>query len=181
MSYIGNKPADTIASSSDIADGAITSAKLASSSVTQPKVNGGVAGTGPAFSAYQSSATSLSNGAYTKVLFANESFDTNNNFASSAFTPTVAGYYQLNSAVGFVNGQTTRSRIVIYKNGSQASAGVDFASASGTYDIMVSSLMYFNGSTDYAEIYVYQSSGSSQNTDTSSYNTYFNGAMVRAA
>lgn len=138
-----------------------------------------VSGNMPAFSAYQSAATSLSTGAYTKVLFGNETFDTNNNFASSTFTPTVAGYYQINASVGLANGQATRTRLVIYKNGSQYCAGTDISTAYITGN--VSSLVSMNGSTDYLEIYVYQSSGIAQLTDTNSFTTQFSGSLVRAA
>ena len=54
--------------------------------LTLPTTNGTIittgstfAGTGPAFSAYNSSATSLASGTNTQVLFATEDFDTNNN------------------------------------------------------------------------------------------------------
>ena len=75
MAYIGQKPAERVLTSADISDAAITAAKLASSSVTQPKINGGVAGTGPAFSAYQSSAQTLSNATFTKISFQTEEFE----------------------------------------------------------------------------------------------------------
>lgn len=152
---------------------------LPSATITQTNIATPVGGTGPAFSAYQSSATSLSNNTYTKVLFANELYDTNNNFASSTFTPTVAGYYQINCSVQTNAGQTTRTRIVIYKNGSQFAAGTDINT--GFTGGTASSIVYFNGSTDYVEVYIYQSSGTTQLTESSSFNTYFNGSMVRAA
>lgn len=147
-----------------------------------PVVNSGssLAINGPAFSAYQSSGTSLSNNTYTKVLFDTEDFDTNNNFSSSRFTPTVAGYYQLSASILFASGQTTESVIAVYKNGSlfkllQDIRATFVASFSGSI------LVYANGTTDYFEIYCYQSSGGSINTNTASYGTYFNGSMVRAA
>ena len=54
----------------------------------------------PAFSAYSNTAQTFVNGVEQKVTFAVENWDTNNNFASSRFTPTVAGYYQLNFNIG---------------------------------------------------------------------------------
>jgi len=52
-----------------------------------------VAGNGPIFSAYSSAGQTVSNNTITKILFDTENFDSNSNFASSRFTPTVAGYY----------------------------------------------------------------------------------------
>ena len=53
----------------------------------------------PAFSAYSTTNQSIPQEVSTKIVFNAENFDTNNNFASSRFTPTVAGYYQINGAV----------------------------------------------------------------------------------
>ena len=74
-----------------------------------------VSGNMPAFSAYLSAGQSINSSEYTKVLFNTELFDTNNNFASSRFTPTVAGYYQVNL---MTVGQTVTSAVfsAIYKN-----------------------------------------------------------------
>ena len=69
----------------------------------------------PAFSAYANVATSLASGSPTKVLFQVEEFDTNANFASSRFTPTVAGYYQINAQVGF-DGSVSTAVLYIYKS-----------------------------------------------------------------
>ena len=66
--------------------------------LTLPVQTGTVMVNGPAFSAYANAATSLTNGAFTKISFQVEDYDTNNNFASSRFTPTVAGYYQISAA-----------------------------------------------------------------------------------
>jgi hypothetical protein len=53
----------------------------------------------PAFSARAATTQSLSNTTYTKVTLGTEEFDTNSNFASSRFTPTVAGYYLITGSV----------------------------------------------------------------------------------
>jgi hypothetical protein len=116
---------------------------------------GGVA---PAFSAYQSSAQTLANATFTKMLFQTEDFDTNNNFATSRFTPTVAGYYQVSTFIYFGNtvGENLTS---IYKNGgnfkrlNNSGPTANGSSAGG------SCLAYCNGTTDYIEVYGYQSSG----------------------
>ena len=148
--------------------------------VTVPSVTGTamVSGNMPAFSAYNSSATSLASGTNTQVLFATEDFDTNNNFASSRFTPTVAGYYQLNSAISIAGGGgATEIIAIIYKNGALFKSGADGGTAS--FRTVVSSLVYANGTTDYFEIYCY--SGAARTTEATSSATWFNGTLVRAA
>ena len=148
--------------------------------VTVPSVTGTamVSGNMPAFSAYNSSATSLASGTNTQVLFATEDFDTNNNFASSRFTPTVAGYYQLNSAISIAGGGgATEIIAIIYKNGAVFKSGADGGTAS--FRTVVSSLVYANGTTDYFEIYCY--SGAARTTEATSSATWFNGTLVRAA
>ena len=73
---------------------------LPAASIPQAALAAGVAGNGPAFSAYQSTQqTGISSATFTKVNFQTEEFDTNSNFASSTFTPTIAGYYQINSVI----------------------------------------------------------------------------------
>jgi hypothetical protein len=135
-----------------------------------------VAGNGPTFSAYQSSAQALSASTMTKILFQTEEFDTNNNFASSTFTPTVAGYYQLNARFR-VSTSLANSGLSIYKNGSNIKNGVYVDTTS--VGMQVNSLIYFNGSTDYAEIYGYFSVA--QNTTSGQTETWFNGYLARSA
>jgi hypothetical protein len=138
-----------------------------------------VSGNMPAFSAYQGSNQSVIANTWTKVLFQTEVFDTNNNFASSTFTPTVAGYYQVNGCTnwGITSGVAATS---MYKNGIILYYG-DFVPAGviGATST-VSGLVYCNGSTDYIEIYCYQTNGTNNTTPGQSA-TYFNGSMVRAA
>lgn len=146
-------------------------------SVTQGMLAAGVVGNGPAFGAYSNAATSLSSNVNTKILFQVEEFDTDNNFSSSRFTPSVAGYYQINASVQF-NGTTTVS-IAIYKNGILFKIG-NYTGASGSSPIIVvSSVLYLNGTSDYVEIYC--TSTVSLNTLPDQYRTYFNGFLARAA
>jgi hypothetical protein len=152
-------------------------ALVAPTALTVPNTTGTVmvSGNMPAFSAYAGSATSLSGGGFTKVLFDTEEFDTNSNFASSRFTPTVAGYYQINGAVSVGTG--TQLVCSINKNGSEYKRGTNVTVSSN--QSIVSSVISFNGSTDYVEIFGF--SGVTQNTNTGIALVYFNGSMVRAA
>ena len=140
-----------------------------------------VSGNMPAFSAYAGSVTSLTSSAEVKILFDTEEFDTNNNFASSRFTPTVSGYYQINGAVRLA-ALNASVYVQINKNGSAYKIGTLIqVAASYSPVLLVSSVVYLNGSTDYVEIYAFQNSGSSQNTTAGSIVTWFNGSLVRAA
>ena len=141
---------------------------------------GTFAGTGPAFSAYANVTNSLATGGATKVLFDTEIFDTNDNFASSRFTPTVAGYYQLSTTVGFASFQSTETILAFYKNGSLYRYYNDQI-VTRLYYFGASDLIYCNGTTDYIEVYVYQYYGSSVNTATGSAVTSFSGVLVRSA
>lgn len=136
----------------------------------------------PAFSAYSSNTSSLTNGAYTKVLYDTELFDTNNNFASSRFTPTVAGYYQLSGAVAFDGPVTSEVVLVLYKNGAAFHNFYDATISSNAYCFSGSCLVYANGSTDYFEIYCYQnSSRNAYGQAGATRYTWFNGCLLRGA
>jgi hypothetical protein len=163
--------------------GAVTTPYLLDGSVTQAKLAAGVAGNGPAFSAYPSANQSVSNASWTKITYDVESFDTNNNFASSRFTPTVAGYYQINAralANGYANNQTI---ISIWKNGSESKRlNQTPNSTASSVCPMGSALIFMNGSTDFLEIYVNQNSGSTQ-TFLGGFapEAYFEGFLARTA
>jgi hypothetical protein len=171
--------------------GAITLAAPAVSgtnTATLPAATGTVmvSGNMPNFRAYATGGTSCASGAFTKLLFAGETFDTNNNYASSTFTPTVAGYYQINAKVEFLSTSTTGLfRLSIYKNGSDYCDGTPDAARSylttWSPSPAVSGLVYCNGTTDYIEIYGYNSSGSTFSTDTGTVTTYCSGFLTRTA
>jgi hypothetical protein len=134
------------------------------------------AGTGPAFSAYPSSPQSISNNTYTKILFQTEEFDTNNNFASSTFTPTVAGYYQVNLSITPTT-TVTLVEAAIFKNGTAIKRSY-FVGTNGM--AITSALIYMNGTTDYLDGYGFVS-GTTPSLSANLALTYFQASMVRAA
>jgi hypothetical protein len=143
------------------------------------------AGTGPAFSAYLSLNQSVTSGTFTKVQFNTEEFDTNSNYDNATnyrFTPTVAGYYQVNAFIaGGASTALTRCICSIYKNGSEFKRGTDFvASAAVNGNSIASALISFNGSTDYVEIYGVISAGTALVTGGQTI-SFFQAAMVRSA
>ena len=181
----GKVVADGTISNSDLSTGAPSwdaSGNLTATSFVGPLSGNSATATkfasAPAFSAYQSSAQTVPSGAYTKVQLQTEEYDTNNCFDNTAnfrFTPTVAGYYQLNAAF-FLATSSVTVVTAIYKNGTIYKKGSSIATAGGT---SVSSLVYLNGSTDYVEFYCYASTG--QALLTGAENTYFNGVLVKPA
>jgi len=154
---------------SGIANGAVTQAKLASN----------VSGNGPAFRAYAGTATTVPTNTPTKLSFNTENFDTNNNFANSRFTPTVAGYYQINASAGIANPWAANATAQIYKNGAQHSVG--FQIVGTTAIVAVSDVVYCNGTTDYVEIYGVHVAGGDRTFVASQTDTFFSGCLVRAA
>ena len=154
--------------------------------VTIPAATGTVmvSGNMPAFSAYKSSNQSITSNTWTKVTFDTEEFDTNNNFASSTFTPTVAGYYQVNGTADLFSssGTATRSSIRIYKNGGSVyKAGNEVQITNQTeMSCVVSVLIYMNGTTDYLELYALQT-GTSPSVAGSQGLSYFQACLVRGA
>lgn len=136
-----------------------------------------VSGNMPAFSAYANATQAISATTVTKVTFDTKLFDTNNNFASSRFTPTVAGYYQCSWSLSSSIVQGNRFIPMLYKNGAETLRGTD--TPTNTWSTTGSGLVYCNGTTDYLEVYIYF--GNAANTGGNSVSTFFTGALVRAA
>lgn len=120
---------------------------------------------GPTFKAYRlTSAQSITPNVYTKVQFNGEAWDTANCFDSTTnyrFTPNKAGYYQLSTGLLFTGNNDTETNVSMRKNGTnEALLNLDnmgpqlYKSAGG------STILYFNGSTDYVEVFVYVGAGS---------------------
>ena len=141
----------------------------------------------PAFSAYMGGVQTISTATFTKLAFNTKVFDTNTNYdavTNYRFTPTVAGYYQVNGGCR-INQPAGGSEVILslYKNGAELIRGADnyitatggFVSPSFTY------IVSMNGSTDYIELWIYQSSGVSQSTSNNVYGSWFQASMVRSA
>ena len=162
----------------------IPSAVAGTTTVTMPSATGTmmVSGNMPAFSAYASTNQTVSDATITKITFDTEEFDTNNNFASSRFTPTVAGYYQVNAVINFSQTLITDCVTWIFKNGGQYKRGFGFAgSGQSKFIAPITTLVYLNGSTDYVEVYLYSDGTGNVSVNGSSQDVWFNGSLVRGA
>jgi hypothetical protein len=157
--------------------------------LTLPAQTGTVMVNGPAFSAYNSTATTVVNGsAGTQIALQTAIFDTASCFSTSTwkFTPTVAGYYQINGVVSFADAPITASAIQSYisKNGTDANSAVASSCVGGNtiyVQVLTSVIVYLNGSSDYVCLVAYQNQGSTRTTQTGASKTYFNGCMIRSA
>ena len=138
---------------------------------------------GPAFSAYLASGQTITSSTFTKVQINTEEFDTNSNYDNATnyrFTPTVSGYYQVNGAVRYDASTTpTRCILSIYKNGAEFKRGNDLGNNST--ESIVSTLVYFNGSTDYIELWTYISAVTAIIGSAGQALVYFQASMVRSA
>ena len=162
---------------SKLTTGTLPIARVADAAVTQAKLASGVTTTGPAFRAYASSTTTLTDNAATKVTLATEDFDTASCFASSRFTPNVAGYYQFNFSAR-VDG-AGNLQALLSKNGSTVSAG---SLVSGTgFNSTGSDVVYLNGTTDYVELFAYHFSGGSVTASINGAANFLSGFLARAA
>ena len=132
---------------------------------------------GPAFAAYEGTAQALTANVATKLVFGTELFDTNNNFASSTFTPTVAGYYQL-SAGSYISAAGTKL-LNLYKNGVLF---LEFGRNASNTDTTLSgsALVYANGSTDYFDFYGLSTVSANAGVAANPQVKWFTGALVRA-
>ena len=121
----------------------------------------------PTFRAYSNEDQSLSANTWTKKLYQVEDWDTAGNFASSRFTPTTAGYYILTASQ--YNPDAGTLTLAFYKNGSINSVGP----SGGTpgFKAQNTTIMYFNGTTDYVEVFVNTTQTGLYNGSTSSYFT----------
>ena len=122
----------------------------------------------PAFEANRTSTFLVPNTTVTKVQFDNEVFDTNgyyDNATNYRFTPLVAGKYMVYSTMSISennSGALNAGYGYIYKNGSLHSAQyVAYLNNPGQIaGITLNSVVEFNGTTDYVEIFAYMNSTS---------------------
>ena len=154
-----------------------------SNTATLPAATGTVmvSGNMPAFSAYGTAFQSVASSTFVKMAFNTKDFDTNSNYDTSTyrFTPTVGGYYQINATISAGTAVTGAVQIAIYKNGSIYSYGTNIPNANLGPNAVVSNVVFCNGSTDYIEIYGYQTSGGSINLGSGGSTYKFSGCLLR--
>jgi hypothetical protein len=146
-----------------------------SAAATGMKWAAGGASNNPSISVFRTTDQTVTANTYTKVQFTSEAWDTDNCFDSSTnfrFTPTVAGKYQIQFCI---IGSGTQNYGVLYFNGTRVK-GVGQGGAGGTAN--GSTILSFNGSTDYVEFFAYLASGTTI-TGTAEY-SYATAAYLRS-
>jgi hypothetical protein len=134
--------------------------KLITNSIT----SGAIANT-PAFEAYASSTqTGLSDGVWTKLTIDTELFDTDgyyDNVTNYRFTPLIAGkyfVYVMSNMDSVTIWKANALSIAIYKNGTEyINSHLEVNASNNVMDNItgkVSSIIEFNGSSDYVEGYI---------------------------
>ena len=114
----------------------------------------------PSFRAYSASAQNLTNNTALKIVFGTEDFDTNSDFASSRFTPTVAGTYFVFSQIVISNDSVAEALKygvnIMKKNTSELvrnTVDAKNSSPSNQSANYVATLVAMNGSSDYIEVF----------------------------
>jgi hypothetical protein len=143
-----------------------TSASGALKKMTRANFVSGIGGANtPAFYAQGASDQGWSDDATAKIIFGTEVYDTDNTFASSRFTPGVAGTYKIYCGIqvgtdSTAYGAVDHCRLQLYKNGSVLIRADYDSRGSDTGNGFVSFTLNGNWSVvaddnDYYEIYVY--------------------------
>lgn len=172
---------DTITTVSFYVSSVLNAIPATNNSINQAYLAGNVGATGPAFNAFANTTQSITAATWTKVNFPNERFDTNSNFASSRFTPSVAGYYLLTSNVYFAsNPGVAILNLSINGDGSNG-IGLNRMTISGAGQVTGSVVVFMNGTTDYAEIFFYSTNANTLSDSTASTFVTFSGFLARAA
>ena len=195
--FIGKKPTAAPLTSSDVADGIITNAKLAQDIISGDTALGATpadtdeflvsdagtlkrldyslikASSTPAFLATRNSNQSISANTTTKIQYDDESFDTDNTYDNSTnyrWTPGVAGKYVIGASAG-VDTQSDHNHlsVEIRKNGTAIAYVIDANQHLGVRNMTI---IDDANTTDYYEVFLRQDNGT-ENTTASAAIMYF--------
>jgi hypothetical protein len=156
--------------------------------VGQFNANGYKPATFPTFRARLSGNQTLSASTETLIQFNTTDWDTTNgdfDTTTYSYTPSIAGYYQVNAQILFNTGIADQKQtwVKLNKNGSSYCIGV-VMNTSGTNDQctpVVSTLVYLNGTTDYIGIYGRHGDSSSRTIGSNSHLTNWTCYLVQPA
>jgi len=144
---------------------------------------------GPAFRVSRTTSTTLSSATNTTVPFNNDfsiygtSFDTASCYDATnyRFVPNVAGYYFFHSQVQATDGNTGTFNLNLLKNGTRIASHQAETDSTTTYPThRVAATLYMNGTTDYVEVQMRQTTGSNMTIYYQEWG-FFEGYMVRGA
>ena len=117
----------------------------------------------------------IANATLTEVVFDNIDFQIGTGFdtVTGRYTPTVEGYYLVNSSIAYLSFSGGTTEVYVYKNGVvQSVSAVDSSAAlaGGFYQSpCISDVLFLNGTTDYVSIFTRHDAGPAFNIETISY------------
>lgn len=130
------------------------------------------------FRVYKTSAQTLGNDSWDKILFNVEDYDTNGNFDSTTnyrYTVPVDGFYHFAARLSAAS--TTQLMIAIYKNGSRLERGDHQLKGSGVSGVTYTDTLQAVAG-DYFEIYGRSTGGGAMELAATDTVTYFTGFLV---
>ena len=137
------------------------------------------------FMAWNNSATTVNNATNTKIPFTTENFDNDSFYdaTNSKYIPQIAGWYMVGCRMQMQFTATAGEFFChLYKNGSSYKRLEGQPCVNGTYSSPQSLIpVYMNGSTDYLEIYAWQTSGVSRTNNNGDGISYFYGYLLQQA
>jgi len=188
ISSVLNAIPNTAGSVSNSNLAALSTLPVSGGTITLPQVTGTamVSGNMPAFSSLMQSNQTVTANTLTLVQFnqtaSANTFDTASAFNTStyAYTPKVAGYYQVTGSITGPSVTTGAVAGFLYKNGSNIQQLSQVPNVTGSGIATGSYIIYLNGLTDYIQIYVYcTTTGGTIYSGQSG--SYFQAVLVRAA
>lgn len=134
------------------------------------------------FRAYNGSAQTVSTSTDTKLVLDTESWDKGGWFDSATnyrYTPLIAGTYRFSFKARITTSVAAQSlQLKLYKNGASVNENIERLSGTASEDVALSALVEMNGTTDYVEFYVRQTTGSDQSVPTDTKLCWAEGARI---
>jgi len=124
--------------------------------------------------------TGVPHNSLTKVMFTSATGNNAGAFdpVSSRFTPSIPGTYQIYAQLT-IPAMTNGYGVAIYKNGSVISQSILVPGGSTNVTATAMDNVTFNGTTDYVEVYGYQTTGTTGTFIGGNHQTYMTTALIR--
>lgn len=117
---------------------------------------------------YRGTAQQIPDNAWTKIEIDTNSFDPSGitDRTNYRIKPTTAGYYVVAGSVYILcSGGTLDALVAFRKSGDTYTRGQRLAAAGGAIGLSTSDIMWFDGATDFVELWILQASGAARNLE----------------